>query len=160
MLDDRGNGLIGIGLAGDGQTDVVHGPQNGVARLEGGVALLEIVGQPIDPSKGIPGTNTNDRADGHNHRQNVERERQEGICGRVAENFDGTDEEDGGDYDEPATTAIHPRLRVRRATFRLWLGQRTHPFGEHYAPNLDRLTRTGAPVSTYGTERRPDAEVG
>src|ERR1035437_3527822 len=34
----------------------------------------------------------------------------------------------------------------------------THPFGEHYAPNLDRLARTGAPVSTYGTERGPDAE--
>ena len=97
MLDDRGDGLVRIGPTRDGQTHVVDRPQDVVPRLEGGVALLEVLSQSIDPAEGVPGTSPDHDADNGEHRQNVEGERQERIGGGVAENLDGTDEDDGGD---------------------------------------------------------------
>ncbi len=107
MADDRGDRLVGIGLAGDGKANVVDGPEHDVARLQSGVAHAKIACQSINPAERVPRAGSNNRGHDRQHEQGVKRKRQEGIGGRVAQNLDRTDEDDGGDYCQPAA-AMHP----------------------------------------------------
>ena len=97
MVDDRGDGRVRIGPAGDGDADVVQGLQHGIARLEHGVALAKIERQPIDLAERVVRPRAHD--DGHNreHEQCVEGKWQEGVEGRIAEGLNGPDEQDGGE---------------------------------------------------------------
>ena len=150
MLDDRGDCLIGIGLAGDGDAHVVNGPQHRITRLQDRVPLAQVRGKPIDLAEAEESSRGHDGSHDRDHEERVERERQDRIEGRVAQPLDETDEKDCGGDKEPATAIRHKTPS--------WSGavpsparSETHPFRQYYAPTSEGKTRIRPVVLKRGT---------
>jgi hypothetical protein len=114
MVDDGGQGLLRVGLPGDGKADVVHRAQRGIARLQRLMPVDEVACQAVDDPKGIPRGDDRDGRHNRDDQEGVEREGQHRIEERVAERLHDPDEKDRPEDDGPAAARIHSRLQAYR----------------------------------------------
>jgi hypothetical protein len=144
-------GLVGVGLPGNREADVVHGAQGGVAVLQRLVTFEQVAGKPIDQPERVPGGD--DRNDGHDAQdeEGVERKGQHRVEKRVAERLHDADEEDRTEDDGPAAARVHPASRLVDGPPVRDRDDRTHPFGRQYAPDCACLSSSRPLVLPGGT---------